>query len=373
MTGKLIKLEDRIIYRDDLYNTFPSIVKKRDGELIVAFRQAPNRLNMFPGGMHVDPASRGVYVVSRDNGRTWDSKPRHLVDDYCLGISDPCLNVLQDGDLLATYFTHQVLLKDDVPELQPHRMERLVAGRWVIRAGPGYTIRSADGGVSWDEPAAIPAAPVAAYGDRLTEKVSRGHVVEGEDGSLLALMCTRPRQPGRAQLNVTRDKGLTWETVSVLPDAERTVFYEPNLFRTVSGKLVAFLRSVKEGEPKERANPLFTCESYDNGATWTNLTEHPIYTPNPFDVTALQSGNVLLSYGYRHAPYGIRARLLNGECTNIGESEEVILRDDGGGFDLGYTGAVQLDGGHILIVYYFYDNDQGERYIAGTLCRESHS
>ena len=38
------KLEDIVIYRDDkFYSSFPSIVCRPDGELIVAFRRAPDR------------------------------------------------------------------------------------------------------------------------------------------------------------------------------------------------------------------------------------------------------------------------------------------------------------------------------------------
>lgn len=364
--GKLIKIEDTIIYKDEHYNTFPSIIRKQNGELMVAFRQAPNRLERYPNGLHVDPAAKAVYVVSRDNGRTWDSKAAVLYDDYCLGISDPCLTELRDGTIFATYFTHQVLLKADVPVLQPHKMDRLMGDRWIVRAAPGYTIRSTDGGTVWDEPIPVPASEEHAS----SEWVMRGNVVEMEDGSLLILMCTRPRKPGRARLMLTKDRGKTWETVSILPDADDVIFYEPNLYRAKSGKLVAFLRSTKANVPEQMAHPLFTCESYDNGKTWVNLTEHPIYTPNPFSVIGLQSGNVLLSYGYRYPSYGIRARLLDGECTRIGEAEEIILRDDGGGFDIGYTGAVQLEDGRIFIVYYFYDPYKGARYIAGTICRE---
>lgn len=368
--GRLGKLEDLIVCKDEHYNAFPSILALPGGDLLVAFRQAPDRLGRFPQGLHVDPAARAVYVRSTDNGRTWDAKPTVLYDDYGLGMSDPCLTRLRDGTLFATYFTHQVLLKSDVPDLQPHKMDRLLADRWVIRAAPAYTMRSADEGLTWDEPQPVAAVDWASCPGGPVDRVTRGRVVETEDGALLSLMCVRPRMPGRAQLCVTKDRGRTWETVSVLPNAEGVVYYEPILYRTPSGKLVAFLRSVRANAPKETANPLFTCESFDNGRTWTNLKEHPIYTPNPFDVIMLRSGRALLSYGYRHEPYGIRARLLDAECANIGEAEEVVLRDDGGGWDIGYTGAAQLDNGDVLIVYYWFDGPGGTRYIAATRCRE---
>jgi hypothetical protein len=121
--------------------------------------------------------------------------------------------------------------------------------------------------------------------------------------------------------------------------------------------------------PNEKKHPLYTSESYDNGRTWTNVREHAIYSPSPFHALQLQSGHVLLTYGHRYPSYGIRAYVLNGECTNIDEAEQIVLRADGLGRDIGYTSAVQLDNCDILVTYYYFD-ENGERYIAGTLCRE---
>ncbi len=48
----------------------------------------------------------------------------------------------------------------------------------------------------------------------------------------------------------------------------------------------------------------------------------------------------------------------------------MILRDDGLGFDIGYPTSAQLDNGDILVTYYYFNEDKGVRYIAGTLSRE---
>lgn len=162
----------------------------------------------------------------------------------------------------------------------------------------------------------------------------------------------------------------SWEEFSVLATSSDTEFQEPNLYRTPSGKLVAFIRTLhhSKNSSSEHRHPLYTCESYDNGETWVNLTKRPIYSPSPFHALQLNSGEVMLTYGYRMQPFGIRAMLLNSECTNWDEVEEVCLREDGLGGDIGYTHAVQLDNGQILITYYYYDEEHPLRYIAGTLC-----
>ena len=74
----------------------------------------------------------------------------------------------------------------------------------------------------------------------------------------------------------------------------------------------------------------------------------------------------MLTYGYRHKPFGIRARILNYECTNFGTAPEIILRDDGGNSDIGYTWPVQLDKNRVLVTYYF-NLANGTRHIAGTI------
>ena len=65
-------------------------------------------------------------------------------------------------------------------------------------------------------------------------------------------------------------------------------------------------------------------------------------------------------------PYGIRARILNAECTDFGTAPEIILREDGGNGDIGYTYLVQLDKKRVLVVYYF-NTENGTRSIEGTI------
>ena len=87
---------------------------------------------------------------------------------------------------------------------------------------------------------------------------------------------------------------------------------------------------------------------------------------HPLNALRLPDNRVLLTYGYRHKPFGIRARILNAECTNFADAPEIVLRDDGVNGDLGYTWPVLLDEKRVLIVYYFNLNN-ATRHIAGTV------
>ena len=72
-----------------------------------------------------------------------------------------------------------------------------------------------------------------------------------------------------------------------------------------------------------------------------------------------------MTYGFRSPAYGIRARLSDDNGRTWGD--EIILRDDGGSYDLGYPLTVQRSDGKIVTVYYFNEHEDEERYIAATI------
>jgi hypothetical protein len=60
------------------------------------------------------------------------------------------------------------------------------------------------------------------------------------------------------------------------------------------------------------------------------------------------------------------ARLSRDEGESWGEP--IVLRDDGGGRDLGYPRSVQRPDGRVVTIYYFWDEKTGpERYVAATI------
>jgi hypothetical protein len=80
----------------------------------------------------------------------------------------------------------------------------------------------------------------------------------------------------------------------------------------------------------------------------------------------LRDGRVCLTYGRRAVPYSIRARLSGDGGRTWGE--EAILRDGGGGVDLGYPRSVQRRDGKVVTIYYFWEKMSGpERFVAATI------
>src|SRR5690349_1592588 len=87
------KLNDVVIYQDDkFYCSFPSIVRRPNGELLVAFRRAPERRALGePSTGHTDPNSYLVLVRSHDDGKTWEKAPELIYANPFGGSQDPCM------------------------------------------------------------------------------------------------------------------------------------------------------------------------------------------------------------------------------------------------------------------------------------------
>lgn len=354
---RLEPIEHIVIYKDKKYNSFfPSVVKRPDGRIVLGFRQAPDRRRNEEKISHIDPSSRAMMIASAD-GISWEPEPNVLYDDYFCGVQDPCLNQLRDGTLFATFFMWKVLEQEDAGEKQSG--DKSIFGKWIGRRKHALSIRSTDGGQTWDRPIPIP-----------VDGAIRGNSVELDDGAILTPLYSS--ESTNVHVARTEDKGNTWTAHAVIESCDGYTFEEPNLFRTPSGKLVAFIRTrnVSVQPTKEiPRSPLYTSESIDGGRTWSRPVMRPHYSPSPFHALTLDSGNLLLTYGYRNSPFGIRAIVLDAECERWDEAQETVLREDGLSLDIGYTSAVQLNDGRVLVTYYYYDDTDVCRYIAGTVCR----
>jgi hypothetical protein len=91
----------------------------------------------------------------------------------------------------------------------------------------------------------------------------------------------------------------------------------------------------------------------------------------PGDLARMRDGRIACVYGYRLPPFGLRARLSEDEGRTWGR--EIVLRDDGGSWDLGYPRVVEHEPGRLLTVYYMNRKDDpiqmngGVRHIAQTV------
>ena len=355
------KVQDLVIYQDDqFYSAFPSIVQRRNGELITAFRRAPNRkLLGEKGNSHTDPNSYLVLVRSRDDGKTWTEEPELIYAHPFGGSQDPCMVQLRDGTLVCSSYGWALLNADHVARLTNSPKH----GNFVFLGG--YVLRSKDGGDSWEGPFLPP--PIADNPDRdifnqPLPSYNRGAMCEGRDGRLYWVVAAneswKPRQT-ETHLLISADQGSTWKYSALVAADPKITFNETSIYETPKGDLVAFLRTANFDDHTVVARSTDGGKSFQpwQDAGWQG---HPHYA------LRLPDKRVLLVYGYRHAPFGIRARVLDAECTNFKTAKEIVLRDDGGNGDLGYPWATMLSRNRALVVYYFNQSD-GTRHIAGTV------
>ena len=105
----------------------------------------------------------------------------------------------------------------------------------------------------------------------------------------------------------------------------------------------------------------------DDGASWS-LDSTPVPDAgegNPASLIRLRDGRLCLTYGHRAAPFRIYALMSSDQGKTW--SKNIIVRDSGGGRDIGYPRSVQRSDDKIVTIYYFHDTPQSERYIAATI------
>ncbi|MCM4167137.1 hypothetical protein KCTC52924_02715 [Arenibacter antarcticus] len=354
------KIKDIVIYKDSLFfSTFPSVITRPDGEVLVSFRRAPDR-KIFgeSGSNHVDPNSYLVMVTSSDNGESWTKNPELIYSHPFGGSQDPCLLQLKDGTLLCASYGWAFVRPDGISNV---KQPKLVISSGVTFLG-GYLVRSSDGGKTWGDVIYPPhiepeifndafGAPLAAY--------NRGALYEANDGRILWIVAAHDTPTKTSNhLIASKDKGFTWDYISPVAKDSIVTFNEASIIETPKGDLVGFLRTANFDDQA------VISRSTDGGKTF--IWESMGFQGHPLNAFRLKDNRVLLTYGYRHKPYGIRARILNAECTDFATAPEIVLRDDGGTTDIGYTWPTQLEDGRVLVVYYF-NQENGTRHIAGTI------
>lgn len=362
------KVKDIIIYKDSLfYSSFPSVVKRPDGEILVAFRRAPNRILFGAQGVsHTDPNSYLVMVRSRD-GENWTKEPELIFAHPFGGSQDPCLLQLKDGTLISTSYVWG-LIRADADSILKRKVTRAISRTDHSPSFTflgGYLVRSDDGGENWQGPIYPPHVSsdnqVNVWGKPLPA-YNRGALCEGENGSVYWVVAAKdpgPASKTSTHLLVSKDKGVTWAYTAVVASDEKISFNETSVYETPGGDLVAFLRT---SNSLDQFPSIARSTDHGKSFKWQSLS----FYGYPLHALKLSDNRVLLTYGYRHKPYGIRARILNPECTDFASAPEFVIRDDGGSTDLGYSWSVLLDKKHVLVVYYF-NHDGGIRYISGTI------
>ena len=216
---------------------------------------------------------------------------------------------------------------------------------------------STDRGRNWEGPFRLPLFETKGIAARTD------YIVDGKNECMLFLTAAKSNgKEGRPLCVRTADGGKTWDFVGWIGPEPKGFGIMPSTVRLNPATLVTAIRR-REG----RRRWLEAYRSTDNGETWSTVSTPAPDTGegNPAGMILLADGRVCITYGYRAEPFGIRARLSDDGGETWGP--EIILRDDGGGRDLGYPRTVQRPDGKVVTVYYFNDDPKGDRYIAATI------
>lgn len=231
----------------------------------------------------------------------------------------------------------------------------LTARMESIHTGPSRFYYSYDKGKSWEGPFKIPNFGQQGIAARTDYLVNGKH-----DLTMFLTAAKSNSREGRVVCVRTKDGGKSWDLVSFVGSEPEGNGYAimPSSLRLSPSTILTTIR---------QRNFIEAFRSEDDGKTWT-FAGKPVPDTgrgNPPMLVKLADGRLVITYGYRAEPAGIRARFSSDNGKSWGR--EFILRDDGGSWDLGYTRTVQRPDGNLVTVYYYnLDNDK-ERFIGATI------
>ena len=143
--------------------------------------------------------------------------------------------------------------------------------------------------------------------------------------------------------------GLTWGSPSTIPvdDGDET-----GLLSMPSGTLLAAVRRTGP----DVAQHVCVTSSSDGGYAWSEPRAVTGPMQIPADLIRLADGRVLMAFGHRNAPFGVRALVSRDEGETWDHENAVTLVDDSLRADCDYPGSIQLDDCSIFTAFYAYES-----------------
>lgn len=343
VVSKQVEVINRFISIDNVC-AWPNLTTLPDGTRIATIFNHPSHARM---------EGEVACYASTDDGKFWNLQGKPTPNEPQTNRMNVAAGASKAGDMLVVASGWSL-----APGEKPSDQMNLVA---VLRA---WVSRSKDGGKTWVlNKDGFPEAQ-----DGMTNFIPFGDVMEAFDGSLrvLAYAQSLDKAVNKVSMFTSTDDGNSWKWLSFISDGSGPTSFagghnETAFFHTGNGHWVAAARRWRSGQ----AMDLF--ESTDDGKSWKmtgNLTDD---NQHPGQITDLNDGRLLLTYGNRKVGQkGVAAKISSDKGKTW--QEELILIDDlDFGQDCGYPTSVQLDNGTVMTLYYSRGIPTHQRYHMGTV------
>ena len=341
-------LEETILYENkNFYPAFPSIIGLEKNKYLVSFRLA---LKSEKNYSHLHSLSKAIVSTVYKNKII---NMLELGEDDSAAKQDPQLFRADDKTILGYYFRytfHPINEKKLFKDYTFIEYNNTIA----LLDGIGLCI-SSDNGKTFSKPNIIKLK------NGMKNFAIRGNMIKIGNEILAPIYACKKtsNKKDKYQCYIISSKDfINWEMKTLLCETEikggkKIEYFEPSLI-SYKNIIISFIRTHFNNEYG------YTSVAYsaNNGKTFskpeaTNIKGYPL---NPL---FLKDDKILLTYGYRLKPYGIRAKLLKlNEMKNINNiveyidnSKEIIIEDKMKNADCGYPSCIN-DGDNIICVYY---------------------
>lgn len=334
-----------ILFDPATYTAFPYLVRLDGDELLLSFRQAPREAHI----QHTHPRSVGTVMRSYDLGQHWDVENATQVGAG--GGGGIVMLYLGDGLVAGALPRHSVAPRHEAARaglrVHPHEYPFGLDGT--------YWVWSNNWGLLWP---LVNCSLVSHYGMACAEpyRLPNGEILLPTYGA---------GGPVRTCSSLLyRSASERWDpegaVVMALGTPDTREYYEPAVVELEPGHLFALHRV---GQTRVGAdNTFWANESFDGGVTWSEPVDTGIISGACPRLLKLSDGRLLLTFGRRQPPFGLRA-MLSVDGKSWGD-RAYILRE-APNWDQGYTASVELGDGRILTVSYM-QNAAGVTGIVGT-------
>ena len=316
-------------------------------EILVGFSLGDYKENTKSHSVDRDKRVKAVFARSLDGGEIWKLEdPDHFVGDGGVPVPNPT----------------------EVEFTNPNLLIRVGGPPPFHEAGNTFFV-SVDRGKTWRGPYLFAGL------EKFDLTARTDYLVNGQRSAFFFLSANQPGvragdHHDRAFFARTTDGGRSYQFVSwITHDSARSVM--PSSARLSRNELITALRR-RADEGGTSRNWIDVYASTDNGATWTLRGKvsdtgqaQASKNGNPPALLRLRDGRLVVTYGYRSEPYGMRARISRDSGRTW--DKEIVLSTDGAKWDLGYSRSVQRADGKVVTVYYNTTAENPEQHIVAAI------